>query len=183
MGLKSTGSSEKKRGPEAIGTIDWHNNPKTGKPQWFPRLSLVTGKRSPSIPLDPAIEEHDREGAKAGARVLSDRAREAGLVLGDAETVGAWFKRFHKHKEARGPSSVGDMRGPREQVDLSDPRVQGHAGRRTRGHRSDRAPPRSGNPRVAGGRRGARGGEALAVYGGERVGRPGARVRRSGGLE
>ena len=55
----------KKRGPEPVGTIDWHYNPKIGKPQWFARVSLVNGKRSPWIPLDPAIEEHDREGAKA----------------------------------------------------------------------------------------------------------------------
>jgi integrase len=100
-----------RRGPTATGTIDWRRGPGAREPHWHVRLSLANGKRSPWIALDPNIKEHDREGAKACAKLLSDEARAEGLVHGDAETVGSWFKRFHEHKEARGLSSVADMRG------------------------------------------------------------------------
>ncbi len=118
--------STNKGGRTATGTIDFRPNPKNaGKPQWMVRLTLPGNKRSPWIELDPSIPNHlDSAGpvhrgcpcsscvaAREGARQVSDEARETGAIPGVKVTVGEWFRSFHAAKEARGTSSVAEMRG------------------------------------------------------------------------
>lgn len=95
----------------AIGWIKWRRNAKTGAKHWHVCITLADGSR-PWVPLDPSIPETDVVRARACAKLVSDEARASGLVPeATRETWKEWFGRFHDAKEARGLSSVGDMRG------------------------------------------------------------------------
>jgi len=53
----------RRRGRPATGSTKWQRNPRTGAMQWMVRLTL--GDRSrPWVELDPAILEHDEDGAR-----------------------------------------------------------------------------------------------------------------------
>jgi hypothetical protein len=94
-----------KGGRPATGWVKWRRG------QWYVMLTLGNGER-PWVALDPNIPHEDVVGAKACAKLVSDEARAVGAVpKSTKETVGQWFGRFHDHKEARGLSSVDDMRG------------------------------------------------------------------------
>lgn len=95
----------------AVGWIKWKRNGKTGATHWHVCITLADGSR-PWVPLDPGIPESDQVRARACAKLVSDEARASGLVPESTrETWTEWFGRFHASKEARGLSSVGDMRG------------------------------------------------------------------------
>lgn len=99
------------RGRPATGSVDWRRNPRTGSMQWMVRLTL--GDRSrPWVELDPAIPEHDREGAIACAKVVSGGTRASTAVsVRTVETVTEYAKRWLAAREDRGLTSVADDKG------------------------------------------------------------------------
>ncbi len=87
----------------------------SGKPQWHARWTLADGTRNKKWrPLDPKIAPDDELGARAEAARMASKIRQRSEKDGAPESVRGWFKRLHAGKEARGMSTVKDMRGRAE---------------------------------------------------------------------
>jgi len=106
-------------GRPATGSTKWRFNPDKlgpdGKPapgfQWFGRITKADKSR-PWAPLDPSIEAHEVERARACAVQTAAYYRENPHADETVkETVDEWAKRFHAHKEKLGLSTVAEMRG------------------------------------------------------------------------
>jgi integrase len=104
MGRKSTGTVRLLQGEH-------------GKPQWHARWTQADGTRNKEwFPLDPKIAPDDRAGAEACAARMAPGIRLGSLTgcsggSSGGESVRQWFKRLHAAKEAKGFSTVKDMRG------------------------------------------------------------------------
>ncbi len=111
MGRKSTGT---------VRLLRAEDPKRHGELQWHAKWTRADGTRTEWLPLDPKIEHgpccavpgcaHFLE-AKACAAGMAPKVRAASVGDGAGETVADWFKRLHAAKEAKGLSSVGDMRG------------------------------------------------------------------------
>jgi len=99
-------------GRKATGTVRILKN-EDGEPQWHAKWTRADGTRTEWTAIDPSIPLDDEAAAKACAARMAPkvRAKSAADAKGKAETVGEWFGRLHAAKEARGLSSVKDMRG------------------------------------------------------------------------
>lgn len=87
----------------ATGWVRWRRNKKTGRVHWHAQLTLKNGERSEWVALDPEIPEHDKLRAKACARLVSDEAREAGVIPDTVtETVAEYAERWCKWRTTRG---------------------------------------------------------------------------------
>ena len=117
-----------KGGRPATGSIKWMRNAKTGQLHWHGRVTKGDGSR-PWAPLDPSIPREDEARARTCAIETAVYFKERPTAGAEVkETVGEWFVRFHKHKEARGLSSVEDMRGRAKKwilpgIEHKDPRA------------------------------------------------------------
>ena len=95
----------------ATGWTEWRKD-KDGLPRWHVWVTLTGGKGRHPIPLDPDIKPHETERAKECGAFTSRWYREHGVAPETgSETVAAWFKRLHAAKDAKGLSTVKDMRG------------------------------------------------------------------------
>lgn len=104
-------TTQGKGGRPPTGWLVWRKD-KAGRPRWHCFVTLKEGKGRPCVPLDPSIPHSDRERAQACAATTSAWYREhARAPDARGETAGEWWKRFHAAKEAKGLSSVRDMRG------------------------------------------------------------------------
>jgi integrase len=91
-----------KGGRPAKGSTEWRRNPKTGRSQWFARVSLLDGTR-PFVELDPAIPREDEQRARDCASAISGMARHAASVpVTTKETVSEWVERWIADRETRG---------------------------------------------------------------------------------
>jgi integrase len=118
--------TERKIAAKGTGTVkyDWAKRAYRG------RISLVDGSRPwitcPPSPCSPQAEERAREriaaraeqargagvtGAAFGIKPRRSAAAATKAPAPAVETSAEWFERFHKAKEARGLSSVAEMRG------------------------------------------------------------------------
>ena len=97
----------KKGGRPATGYVKCRRNPKRGgRMQWYVQLTVANAKRTPFIELDPGIEQHDRAGALACARRLSDEARASGMVPESIkETVAEYASRWLEPARAASTAS------------------------------------------------------------------------------
>jgi hypothetical protein len=82
-----------------------------GERAWHGKWTHDDGTRSEWLPLPGKIDLKDKAAAKACAVRLAPRMRVAGSGGGIVETVRTWFGRLHQAKEAKGLSTVKDMRG------------------------------------------------------------------------
>ncbi len=97
--------TRKKTGRPCTGSVVW----KRGR--WYGRITRPNGSRC-AVPLDPNIPRDDIEGARAGARALSELARRIGGVPATVnETVKEYSVRWFKAREERGLTTVDDDRG------------------------------------------------------------------------
>jgi len=95
----------------ATGWTEWRKD-KDGTPRWHVWVTLTHGKGRHAIPLDPSIKQRETERAKECGAFTSKWYREHGVAPETgSETVGAWFKRLHAAKDAKGLATVKDMRG------------------------------------------------------------------------
>lgn len=86
----------------ATGTTKWRKNSITGRHQWFCRLTMDDGGRSPWIELPESIAEEDVAGARRAACQYSEDARRTGLVKASVkETVSEYATRWLKSREGR----------------------------------------------------------------------------------
>ncbi len=100
-----------KGGQKLAGSVKWRYSRKLGKYCWMARFSLPNGKRTPYATLNPNIPEHDREAAKAAARVSAQHVRATGGTPNHVvETIEEYAKRWHTWREGRGLSCVKDDR-------------------------------------------------------------------------
>ena len=101
------------RGPKgrpATGQIEWRRHG-TEEPQWYARVTLPSGKRSPWIALDPSIPREDTGRARECAKIVSDEARATGAVPARVhETVREYSKRWLADRQVR-VNSIRDDRG------------------------------------------------------------------------
>ncbi len=102
-------SNVSRGGRPATGSLKWRHNRK-GEPQWFARITLPNGKRSPWIALDPNIPEGDPDRARSCAKIVSDEARAGGAApKAVRETVAEYARRWLDSREGR-VVSIADER-------------------------------------------------------------------------
>lgn len=126
------------KGRPATGYLEWRNNPKTGKSQWFAQISMPDGRR-PFEALDPAIPEHDRQGAQACATDLVANVRAiGGMAVAGRERVKGLVRTLPRAQGSQGPFVGRRHARTVQELDRADDRRQGHEHRDARGHRGDR---------------------------------------------
>ncbi len=104
-----TTRTTKKTGRPATGWTKWRTG--SAGERWYAIVTLSDGTRSPWTPLPKSILEGDEAGAKAAAKLLSDDARNGGVVsAGVKETVEKYAKRWHDWRDERDLSCVDDDR-------------------------------------------------------------------------
>lgn len=79
--------------------------------QWYGKWTRADGTRTEWLLLNPAVAV-DRESAKAEAARKAPKMRKIGVAADpSSETFKEWLERLHAAKEAKGLSTVKDMRG------------------------------------------------------------------------
>jgi integrase len=108
----------------ALGSIKWTRNKATGVMQWHVRLTLKDGSRPPPRPLDPTIPRSDTVRAREAARLVSDLARERGLVEETkGETVTEYAKRWITSRTGKVKTVAKNEQHLRDHVFTDDLRI------------------------------------------------------------
>ncbi len=100
-------------GRPATGWVKWRRNAKTRAMQWHVNVTLRDGSRT-WIALDPDLTKDNEAGARACAKLVSDEARERGMILESTiETVEEYAKKWCEWRDER---KIGCVAGDRAKL-------------------------------------------------------------------